>query len=199
MAVLKLKTAPTVEPLTLDEVKQHCRIDTLSDDVYLNTMIIAVRRLVEEFCGPLITQTWEQYENDFPNGDSLRIWKPRITTFTSLTYTNSDNTTTTLSSTYYTVDDENEYFPAVVLNYNYSWPTVTLHPVNPIKLTYICGYGATAATVPETIRQAMLILAAHWYENREPYNISISGNSVIPIPWTVEALLTPYRVYGFEA
>lgn len=199
MAVLKLKTAPTVEPLTRDEVKQHCRIDHAEDDLYLDALIITVRKVVEDLCGPLISQAWEQYEQNFPCGNSLRIWKPRVTVFTSLTYTDIDNVTTTFSGTYYTADMVNEYRPAVVLNYGDWWPITTLLTVNPIKLTYTCGYGATAASVPEPLKQAMLLLCSHLYENRDMYNISVSGNSVIPIPWTSEMLMAPYRAWGFEA
>lgn len=197
--VLKLKTAPTVEPITLDEVKQHCRIDASEDDIYLTTLITVVRKMVEEFCGPLINQDWYQYELDWPAGDSIRLGKPRVsTTNFAITYTDTDAVTTTLDTDYYTVDDENEYFPAVVLNYNYAWPASTLHPVNPIKITFTCGYGAAATDIPEPIKQVMLLFCEHLYENREPYNVSVSGNSVVAIPWTMEALLAPYRAWGFD-
>jgi uncharacterized phiE125 gp8 family phage protein len=199
MAVLKLKTAPTIEPITRDEVAQHCRIDAVEDDLYIDSLITTAREIIEGLCGPLITQTWEQYEQDFPNGDTLRLWKAHIQSVTSLTYTDVDDTTTTLDADYYTADIINAYQPNITLNYNYCWPVVTLHPVNPIKITFTAGYGASGDYIPKPIKQAMLILISHWYENREPYNISISGNSVVPIPWSADALIAPYRVYGYEA
>ena len=199
MATLKLNTGPTLEPITRDEVKQHCRIDETEDDLYIDSLIITARKMVEGLCGPLFSQVWEQYEQDFPFDNIIRIWKPRVTVFTSLIYTDEDSVATTFGPTNYTTDLINEFRPKVVLKNDYSWPTVTLFEVNPIKLTFTCGYGATAASVPEPIKQAMLLLCGHLYENRDMYNISISGNSVVPIPWTTEYLLAPYRAWGFDA
>lgn len=210
MAVLRLITAPALEPVTVDDVRLHCRLTemdeidggspaALIEESYLNSLILTARQTVEQYCGPLITQGWEQYEQDWPDGDRLHLWKPRVLAVSGVTYTDSDSVTATLDTDYYTADVINEFRPAVVLNYNYSWPVVTMHPVNPVKITFTAGYGASAENVPEPLRQAMLLLIAHLYENREPYNISISGNSVVPIPWSVDALMAPYRAWGFEA
>jgi uncharacterized phiE125 gp8 family phage protein len=210
MTTLRRTIGPAQEPIGIDELRLHCRIteldesdagaaDAAVEEALLNALIQTAREMVEGLCGPLITQTWEQYEQGFPSGNSLRLWKPRVQAVSGLTYTDDDSTETTLSTTYYSTDVINEFRPAVVLNTDYSWPTVTLHPVNPIKVTFTAGYGDEPEDVPAAIRQAMLILCGHLYENREMYNISISGNSVVPIPWTTEALLAPYRAWGFEA
>ena len=52
--------APTLEPLTLAEVKRHLRIDHTDDDVYINDYLIpAAREYVEdETERQLITATW---------------------------------------------------------------------------------------------------------------------------------------------
>jgi uncharacterized phiE125 gp8 family phage protein len=40
------------------------------------------------------------------------------------------------------------------------------------------------------IRQAVLLLVGHWYENRATVNI---GNITSIIPFTVDALIAPFR------
>lgn len=45
----------------------------------------------------------------------------------------------------------------------------------------------------DDIRAAMLLLICHWYSNREAVNI---GNITTAVPFAVEALLQPYRIYG---
>jgi uncharacterized phiE125 gp8 family phage protein len=67
--------------------------------------------------------------------------------------------------------------------------------MNPIKCRYICGYGATADDVPASIRTAIKLMAAHFYETRELVNIG--AQSVTPIPFTVDALLMPNRLWNF--
>jgi uncharacterized phiE125 gp8 family phage protein len=61
---------------------------------------------------------------------------------------------------------------------------------NGIEIDFVAGYGDAPSDVPQPIRQALLLLIAHWYENREPVEI---GATATPIPGTVSDLLSPYR------
>ena len=54
------------------------------------------------------------------------------------------------------------------------------------------GYGA-ATGVPQAIRQGILLLAAHFYENREAVSME-PGAAELPLG--VAALWRPYRVLG---
>ncbi|EFE8216079.1 head-tail connector protein [Enterobacter ludwigii] len=45
----------------------------------------------------------------------------------------------------------------------------------------------------DDVKAAMLLLIGHWYANREAVNI---GNITSDVPFAVEALLQPYRIYG---
>jgi hypothetical protein len=49
--------------------------------------------------------------------------------------------------------------------------------------------------VPPALVEAVLQLAAHWYENREA---SLVGVGVTPIPFGVEAIVAEYREYSFD-
>ena len=54
----------------------------------------------------------------------------------------------------------------------------------------MAGYG-TAADVPETFRQAIRLLVAHWYENRAA---AAAPDSAAELPYAVTALIAPQRV-----
>lgn len=45
----------------------------------------------------------------------------------------------------------------------------------------------------DDVKAAMLLLIGHWYANREAVNI---GNITTAVPFALEALLQPYRIYG---
>ncbi|MEI7247978.1 head-tail connector protein [Pectobacterium carotovorum] len=45
----------------------------------------------------------------------------------------------------------------------------------------------------DDVQVAMLLLIGHWYENRETVVI---GQTAQAIPFAVESLLQPYRIYG---
>jgi uncharacterized phiE125 gp8 family phage protein len=59
-----------------------------------------------------------------------------------------------------------------------------------IALDLEIGFGATAAEVPEPLRQALRLLVAHAYENR---GLVALGASVAMLPAGLHALVAPYR------
>lgn len=191
--VLKLYTAPTVEPVLGDELGSHLRV---GEDPMLSGYLKAARQYVESLCGPLITQTWLQYEDDWPSGEVLKIGKPRLQSVTSITYLDEDAVSSTLSATYYTVQTASEFNPSVVLKPDQSWPGDALFNSNPITITFVCGYGANATYVPEPVRLAIMILVGTWYEHREAVIVSPGASmAASTIPYSVDALLTDYRVW----
>ena len=54
---------------------------------------------------------------------------------------------------------------------------------------------ATAATVPENIRQAMRLLIAHWFEQREGALVTPGSNAVV-LPYGIDSLLGLYQQVG---
>jgi uncharacterized phiE125 gp8 family phage protein len=63
-------------------------------------------------------------------------------------------------------------------------------PVGGIELDVRVGYGDTAASVPEPLRQAIRLLVAHWYENRLP------TQQAGALPASITALIAPFRALG---
>lgn len=56
----------------------------------------------------------------------------------------------------------------------------------PAAMTITAGYGGPS-DVPAAIRQALLMLVAQWFDQRQ---VTGAGTA---LPFTVEALLAPYR------
>lgn len=114
----------------------------------------------------------------------------RTTPITSIKYINTSGVQTTLDTAEYTYDAESEpgtVYPA----YGKSWPSIR-GDRNSIEIIYKVGYGTTAASVPQNVKQAILLLAGHWYENREPV---IIGTIVRNLPLAVQSLLMQDRVF----
>lgn len=79
----------------------------------------------------------------------------------------------------------------IVLGYGSVWPSTTLRPANGVCITFIAGYGA-AELVPSNVKQAILLMTGHLYENR----VAIVSSGAVPhiLPLGVEALLWKDRV-----
>jgi uncharacterized phiE125 gp8 family phage protein len=189
--ILTIYSQPAIEPVSLETAKDHLRVTHNDEDDYISLLITAARKHVEDFTGrALITQTWDQWFDRFPyGGDAESVVKSPIQSVTSVTYVDINGATQTLSTSVYVVDTDSN--PALFyLAYNQTWPTFR-EQRKAIKIRFVAGYGDTEASVPAPITQAVMHLVAHMYENREPVSV---GNTVTQIPFSVEALLTPYRV-----
>jgi uncharacterized phiE125 gp8 family phage protein len=71
------------------------------------------------------------------------------------------------------------------------WPETQQGRTDAVTVTYIAGY-ADAANVPAGVKVAIKLMVAHLFENRLPVAV---GTIVSEMPFTVEALLQPHRVY----
>ena len=77
----------------------------------------------------------------------------------------ADDATGTVSEDY-VVETNGDKCGFVVLPYAETWPSGTLFPSNPITIRFVAGYGATAASIPITIRQAIKRRCVNFYANR---------------------------------
>jgi len=196
----KLKTGPTVEPVTLTEVKLHLKLATVTadaeaytdEDTLLTALIQAAREQAEKYTNrALINQTWEYYLDEFPDGD-IPVHVSPLSSVTSITYIDSDGVTQTLATTVYQADTTVE--PGkIFLKYGQLWPSTRTVP-NAVVITYVSGYGSTAASVPASIRAAILLIIGHLYEHRENVTVGVTANDM---PQGAYFLLDPYRVIEF--
>lgn len=187
-------TAVTTEPLTSTEVKLHLRVDDTTEDNLITILITAAREYCENYTGrALATQTVEAYFDTFGSDDYLELPRPPLQSVTSVIYKDSAGTETTMTVNTDYIVDSNSNVGRIVLPYGETWPSFTAYPVNPIKITYVCGY-YTSNSIPKSIKQAMLLLIGHWYANRETVLIGAISKQ---LEFTVSALLSQYRVRWF--
>jgi uncharacterized phiE125 gp8 family phage protein len=63
-----------------------------------------------------------------------------------------------------------------------------------VTISFTCGYGAAGANVPAALRNAILLLAAHWFETREAVVGIDQRGSAMPTPFGVTELIAGYKV-----
>lgn len=182
---------PGDTPISLDEAKAHLRIQQDAEDSLIASLIQAVTDYFDVPNGvigkALYTQTWAL---SVPNVDErFRIVLPitPVQSVSTITYYDGSNVQQSL-----TVGDfhlyGNEDWAYLYPKDGISWPGVFSRE-DAITVTFVAGFGAAAA-VPQGIKQAMLLLLSHWYENRSS---SIVGTSAQEMPTSVQSLVNLYR------
>lgn len=156
----------TVEPVTVDYVKDYLRISSTDDDTLITDLIITARNYGEKYTGrDFINKTYVCYLNHFPNNYvEIEIRKSKLNSITSIEYYKDDVLITVDSSTYYFIDDKE--YSSILIKDGQSWPTDADNRKQVVKITFVSGYGATADDVPQGIKTAMLAHIASMYENR---------------------------------
>ena len=191
-----IATQPATEPVTSAELVSQSRIDSVAataEATYITSLIAAARVRAENLCGPIITQAWDMYLDEWPYGDYITIGKPRVSAITSVKYTILDaSAATTLSSTTYLTDFVSNY-ARLRLKWNQAWPTDVLEVINPIAIRFSAGW-ANAGAVPAALKQGILFLAAHWYANRE----AVSDTQLVDVPHTFTDILVDYIDHGYH-
>ena len=189
-----VKTPPATEPVSLSEAKAHLRVDGTDEDALITALITAARQKVEDWLGrALITQTLVYMRDEWPEGDEMALPGGQLLSLVSVKYKDSAGAEYTFGDV---VADTQSIPGRIVLDYGCLWPTsVTLHPVNPICVEYTAGYGATAASVPAKIKQAILLLVGELYRNRE----ETTAEKLMQLPIGISALLERDVVYWTES
>lgn len=157
-----LVTDATSEPITLNEVRNHLRIDGIDYDAILTPLIKTVRQIAEKTTGrDMINKTWRTYLDCFPSYNGIEIKKSKLQSITSIKYYINDVLTTQDSNSYYFTDEE---YSSIEIKNSYSWASSDERK-QAVQITFVAGYGADATFVPQALKQAMLSHVAFLYEN----------------------------------
>lgn len=179
--------APASEPLTFAEAQEHLRLGDNDEQTLVENLISAAARHVESVTGrSLITRTLIQYWHGWPGRFLLRGGP--VSSVASVEYQATAGSWTALGTDLYHVDIVAT--PARIWWDEDASPPQLAEIPNSVRATYVAGY-ADADAVPRELRQAMLLLIGHWFENREAGTL---GQVVTMIPGGVEALLAPWLV-----
>lgn len=185
---LRIKTEPTEEPVTLDEIKAHLRVDFDDDDDVLGYYITSARQHAENYCQrAFITQIFNYRLDEFPW--ELKLPRPNLVSVSSIKYTDQNGDEQTLDISEYQVDIYSTV-GRVKPTYSNTWPSTRIGDYNAVNVEYVAGYGDTA-DVPRAIKQAIMLLVGHLYENRE----STAALTIKDVPMGYYSLLNQYRVF----
>jgi len=189
---LTLITAPTAQPISLEEVKEHLRIvvtDATQDNYLGDIQDSAVDQFQSDAEYQVMTATYKLTLPDFIN-DYIDIPLIPVTSITQVLYYLDQSTTSTLA--------ENTDFYKVVTDryvrlYPFSsWPSVG-DRADAVQITFVAGY-STQSQVPARLLHGLKFLLGHYHENRQSV---VVGPNVQKIPESYEAIVDKFKRYSF--
>lgn len=180
---LTLIAPPAVEPVSLDDLKRHLRIDGTTEDLTLTTLGVVARAAVERLAAKaMITQTWRWSFDRMPPDGILSLPIAPVQTVTGMRVADGAGGHVAVPGDRLVLDVTDE--PArLLVKGPVPAPGVAIAG---IEVDIVAGYGATVEQVPPLLAAAVRLLTAHWYATRgEPASAAM--------PPDVADLLAGYR------
>lgn len=193
--VLVQTAAPNAsDPLvTLAEAKTHLNVQHDDDDAFIQSLISSATKNIDGGDGwlgrALVTQEWEMRLDGFLS--EIRIPLPPLISIDSVKYIDTDGAEQTLAGSAYETVTGGAWCSYLRPVYGTVWPAVRCER-GAVRIAFTAGYG-DAADVPEPIKHAVKLMAAHWYRQRE----TVAIDQHYEVPLAANALLAPYRVSFF--
>jgi uncharacterized phiE125 gp8 family phage protein len=186
--VVRIETSNQhLEPVSLAEAKAHLRVDQDYEDALIAQLIVAARSFVERTLSlALITQGWSYFLDALPRSLAVALPISPVQAVSAVKLHGADGGAVTLEAESYSVDVLSQPARLVL---NGAMPAVVARALNAFEIAFSAGYGDDAADVPAPLRQAIMLLVAHWFERREPVALGATAQEV---PATVAGLLLPY-------
>lgn len=177
-------TQPTIEPVSLDEMKHYLKLDHDQDDVMLSAFLIAARVHLENATNRhFITQSW-RLQLSAPCAQSISLSVQPVKRLLSAAWLSKSGDLLALDLADFRLN-LNQSPPSLELLAPSCWQAEAS-----LQIDLETGFGPEKEDVPAPIRQAIKILAAEWYEKR----LIADPNSLPHINATLMTLLAPYRV-----
>lgn len=183
------------------DMLEHLNLPADLDVALVQAKINAAEAWIEQFTGrALQTQTRTIYFDRFCR--NLKLPVTPVQSITSVTYLDSTQTQQTLASNSYIAtplgsdDDPTYLYPAS----GTTWP-VTARVKSAVTVTLQAGYYTpnpnnpyADTNVPLPLYEAIKLLVAYWYENREASLVGITSSE---LPFGLTDLLNRYRNWVF--
>ena len=186
---LALITPPTSQPITLEDLAGHARweidVDTFPR---LTSALVAAVSFSEWWTRrQFISAAYRLKIAAF--SDPIELPRAPLVSVESIKYIDDAGVEQVLATTVYEVDTTLE--PGRIRRkYEQDWPDVR-NQADAVTIDFTSGW-ANAAAVPDTLRHAIRLLAAHYIENPQ----AMAAIRSQEIPYGVRALLDSHLVIG---
>jgi len=176
-----VQVLPPIEmPVTLEDAKAHLRVVGDQEDLLIVALIAAALARAERESGRAFApQSWQLVLDGFPD-DEIVIPLGPVEDGVNITYVDDEGGEQAVSPDLFNVDTVASDARVVPVD---GWPEAADVP-NAVRVQFDLG-----GTCPEDVRIAILLMVAHWFQNRE----DASETALAAIPLGSAHLLALHR------
>ncbi|MEO1747228.1 MAG: head-tail connector protein [Pseudomonadota bacterium] len=181
---------PAAPPVTLAEAKAHLRVTHDDEDSLIEDLIGAATRFLADNDGIcLLRQTWRYFIDDIAS--TRCIYRFPAIGINQATAFDGDGNASIIDPTH--IELETRKRPAEL-----KFDDVSVHAIsaNGAEVDIDFGFGETPLDVPDTLKRALLVLIAHWYEFRAEV---APKDQPVSIPDQYNRLVASFRLIGLGA
>ena len=134
----------------------------------------------------LVSQTWRVTLDDLPRSGFVPLRRHPVREINSITLYGADGAASLLDPANYRLEQSQR--PEGV-------QFLTIPPMqamtNGMEIDFTAGFGESATDVPDLLKRAITVLAAHWFEFRAQFSADLQPASY---PVGYERLIAPWRM-----
>jgi uncharacterized phiE125 gp8 family phage protein len=174
--------------ITTAVAKAHLKVDVSDDDTLIDNLINAATQIAEDYTNRYFINTTLKMVGDKWD-DITELYKSPVSSVSSIKYYDSDNSQQTLASSVYLVDLVSK--PCnISLKVDQSFPDLADRKMA-VEVNYVVGEGGAGSDVSDLVKEAVLLMVGHWYQNREAVVI---GRIATEIPMAAKMILDQYKI-----
>lgn len=193
--MLTLIAAPDTSPVSLEDQKDHMNVSFDDQDDMIEAFVTAGTQKLDGAAGILgrclITQTWRLTLDRFPSKIVLPLLPVQSVSSVKYVDVNGDDQTHSDWTLFGVGSDETYLLPL----FGTSWPLPRAIPES-VMIEFVAGYGDNPEDVPEPLREAIRLWAAHLYDNR-PSTEDVTPSFVRPLDLGFYQHIADFRRFVF--
>ena len=185
---LRVVTAASGSPVEVAEAKAHAHYSADDQDALFASLIATAHAWLQPPVGWLGRSVLQQtLRLDLPCWPyhAIRLPAGPVSSVASVKYFDTANVERTVSSSLYFLDGDDLVFADTFT------PEALYARPAAVRIQYVAGY-TNAGAIPSPIKTAIMMLVAHWFENREAV-AAVGADNLLPLG--VTDLLAPYRLH----
>lgn len=186
--VLRMTMPPVEEPVTAAMLRDFLRLPVDQETDLLNRLIRVAREAIEQYCNlVMLPQNWHLQLDNWPQSGRIALYKMPVIAVEKVQGFDATGNIILFNANEWRL----ERGPRLQRLYLCRPQHIAI--ARGMQVEWSAGLASTAENLPEPLRHACLMLAAHFYENRTSVESGITENN---LPDMVAQLVAPWSQRG---